>query len=199
MFKLGGITFDAFSSPEFWPLGGEQKIAIKELPGGSVIYQPRGYFQTKDHSWEGTFEGENAERDARKIDEMVKSGKSVEVSFGNIKIYVFVEVFRWSWVRDKYIDFSISVKRDLSRPKPKSTTDPVKKAVEKVASKSKATSKPATKTTTYVVKQGDTLRGIARKYYNNASKFESIFNDNKKVIGSNPNKIKPGQKLVIKL
>ena len=47
----------------------------------------------------------------------------------------------------------------------------------------------------YVVKAGDTLSGIASKY---GTTWQKIYNDNKSVIGSNPNLIKPGQVLTIK-
>lgn len=47
---------------------------------------------------------------------------------------------------------------------------------------------------TYTVKSGDTLSGIASKY---GTTWQKIYNDNKSVIGSNPNLIKPGQVLKI--
>lgn len=47
---------------------------------------------------------------------------------------------------------------------------------------------------TYVVQKGDTLSGIAKKYN---TTWQKIYNDNKDVIGNNPNLIKIGQKLVI--
>lgn len=49
--------------------------------------------------------------------------------------------------------------------------------------------------TTYVVKKGDTLSGIASKY---GTTWQKIYQDNKSIIGSNPNKIYEGQKLIIK-
>lgn len=49
--------------------------------------------------------------------------------------------------------------------------------------------------TIYVVKKGDTLSSIAKKYH---TSWQEIYNDNKKVIGKNPNLIRPGMKLVIK-
>lgn len=48
----------------------------------------------------------------------------------------------------------------------------------------------------YVVKSGDTLWAIAKKYYNNGSKFNKIYKANKSII-KNPSLIYPGQKLVI--
>lgn len=48
--------------------------------------------------------------------------------------------------------------------------------------------------TTYVVKKGDTLSGIASKY---GTTWNKLYEKNKSVIGSNPNKIYPGQVLTI--
>lgn len=47
----------------------------------------------------------------------------------------------------------------------------------------------------YTVKSGDTLSGIAKKYN---TTWQKIYNDNKSIIGSNPNKIYKGQILKIK-
>lgn len=52
-----------------------------------------------------------------------------------------------------------------------------------------------TNSKTYTVKSGDTLSGIASKY---GTTWQKIYNDNRSVIGSNPNLIKPGQVLTIK-
>ena len=45
---------------------------------------------------------------------------------------------------------------------------------------------------TYIVKSGDTLSGIAKKYN---TTWQEIYEKNKSVIGDNPNLIKPGQVL----
>jgi len=54
---------------------------------------------------------------------------------------------------------------------------------------------PAAKTHTVV--KGDTLYGIAKKYLHNGARYMDIYNipENKKLIGPDPNKIKPGQVL----
>lgn len=49
---------------------------------------------------------------------------------------------------------------------------------------------------TYIVKEGDTLWGISKWWWADGSKWPDLYNKNKSVIGSNPNLIYPGQKLV---
>lgn len=44
---------------------------------------------------------------------------------------------------------------------------------------------------------GDCLWNLAKKYYGDGAQYKKIYEANKAVIGSNPNLIKPGQKLVI--
>ena len=51
----------------------------------------------------------------------------------------------------------------------------------------------------YTVVSGDCLWNIAKKYYGDGSQYTKIYEANKGTIGSNPNLIKPGQKLVIPL
>ena len=51
-------------------------------------------------------------------------------------------------------------------------------------------------TQTHVVQSGDTLSKIAEKYYGDASLYPKIFQANRDVL-SDPNKIRPGQKLRI--
>ncbi|MEC0370052.1 LysM peptidoglycan-binding domain-containing protein [Paenibacillus chibensis] len=49
----------------------------------------------------------------------------------------------------------------------------------------------------YVVKSGDSLFKIAASLYGKGDDWRKIYDKNKKVIGANPNVIKPGMKLVI--
>lgn len=55
--------------------------------------------------------------------------------------------------------------------------------------------KPATKEIAYIVKAGDNLSKIAKAYN---TTWQKIYNDNKNIIGGNPNRIYPGQRLIIK-
>jgi len=49
---------------------------------------------------------------------------------------------------------------------------------------------------TYIVQSGDTLSKIAKEYYGDANRYMDIFNANTDKL-SDPNKIHPGQELVI--
>ena len=49
----------------------------------------------------------------------------------------------------------------------------------------------------YVVKSGDSLSKIAKDVYDDGKKYMKIYEANKATIGDNPDKIKPGQKLLL--
>lgn len=49
----------------------------------------------------------------------------------------------------------------------------------------------------HVVRPGDWLSKLAKHYYGNEFKWPVIYEGNRRVIGSNPNLIRPGQKLLI--
>lgn len=68
-----------------------------------------------------------------------------------------------------------------------------------IANKANESTRPDTKKTpkTYTVKAGDSLSKIAKLELGNSSKWQAIYNLNKKTIGKDPNKIKPGMKLVM--
>lgn len=56
---------------------------------------------------------------------------------------------------------------------------------------------PKPKQKTYTVKKGDSLASISRQMYGTPDRWADIYKKNRKVIGSDPDLIKPGQKLVI--
>lgn len=96
---------------------------------------------------------------------------------------------------DKYIDFVLLEYKEYG----KKTVVVKKKETKKATSKPAAAPKTNPKNKgTYVVKRGDTLWAIAKKYYGNGAQYPKIYNANRNII-KNPNLIYPGQKLVIPL
>ncbi|MFG6367778.1 MAG: LysM peptidoglycan-binding domain-containing protein [Lachnospiraceae bacterium] len=53
------------------------------------------------------------------------------------------------------------------------------------------------KSTTYTVVKGDNLSKIAKNLTGNSANWRKIYEQNKSVIGGNPNRIYPGQQLVV--
>ncbi len=94
---------------------------------------------------------------------------------------------------DKYIDFVLLEYKEYG----KKTVVVKKKETKKATSKPAAAPKTNPKNKgTYVVKRGDTLWGIAKRYYGNGRLYTKIFNANRDKI-KNPNLIYPGQKFII--
>jgi hypothetical protein len=96
--------------------------------------------------------------------------------------------FRGGETGDIYFDLTLRTWRDSK--------------VEKVgsgAAASKSGSRTDLKKTskTYTVKAGDSLSKIAKLELGSSSKWNEIYKLNAKIIGSDPNRIKPGQKLVM--
>jgi LysM repeat protein len=94
---------------------------------------------------------------------------------------------------DKYFDFKLLEYRDFGF---KSVVVPATaKPVAKATAAPKTTKNPKAQKT-YTVKSGDTLWGIAKRFYGNGAKYPTIFNANRSKI-KNPNLIYPGQVLTI--
>ena len=49
----------------------------------------------------------------------------------------------------------------------------------------------------YIIRKGDTLSAISRKYYGSPNKWHKIYEVNYAVLNGNPNKLTPGTKLII--
>lgn len=85
-------------------------------------------------------------------------------------------------------------KQDLAGKSHKVDID---KAKADMLLKQKNMMKKAKEVKKHVVVSGDTLSGIAKKYYNDAGKYMKIYEANKDLIGDDPDLIKPGMELVI--
>lgn len=132
------------------------------------------------------------------------------ITGGFVDCYCTIENFNYEEVGGDVgtYQFSIDLKEyrevEVRKIKKKKKKKSSKKGKSSKKKKSRTTKKKTAKRTnskavpdTYIVKKGDCLYNLAKKFYGDGSKSSKIYNANKKVIGGNPNKIYPGQVLKI--
>lgn len=95
---------------------------------------------------------------------------------------------------DKYVSFDLVEYRKFD--KKVAVVKSIAGSKARVRQSSDSKQNPKATNRTYTVVSGDTLWGIATRYYGNGAQYPTIYNANKNII-SNPNLIYPGQKLVI--
>lgn len=94
---------------------------------------------------------------------------------------------------DKYVSFELIEYKEFSKKVAKIIIEKEKPVATPAPTPSPA---PAVTKKTYTIVSGDTLWGIAKKYYGNGALYTKIYEANKSII-KNPNLIYPGQKVVI--
>ena len=129
----------------------------------------------------------------KKIDKWRRSGEPIRliITTTGINLLVAIESFSYGeedGTGDVYYDLELKEYKKLKTKKV---------AKVKIPEPQRPTPPKPKKQRTYVVKRGDCLWNIAKKYYGKGSQWPKIYNKNKKVIGSNPNLIFPGQKFII--
>lgn len=100
--------------------------------------------------------------------------------------------------KDNGMDVVVTIKLKQYREYSTKICKVDKKNKKVVKKKTRATTKNTTTTQVYVVKKGDCLWTIAKKFYGDGSKYMTIYNANKKLLGKrSPNLIYPNEKLTI--
>lgn len=123
----------------------------------------------------------------------------------NINMYFIIEDFEWDYKAGEEEDIYYNLKIKEYKPygvKLIKTNAAAKGSKLKVkTSKKSRTASTKVNTTknkrTYKVQKGDCLWNIAKAASGKGSNWKELYNLNKKVIGKNPNLIKPGQILVL--
>lgn len=122
-----------------------------------------------------------------------KSVVRVIVSDMGIDIAMLIDEFNYSMKEgdgDIYYMLSLSEHRTLNVPAVKTATKIHSNGLQDRPNTTHAGG-------SHTVVRGDTLWAIAKKFYGSGTRYTKIYNANKNIIGSNPNKIYPGQVLAI--
>jgi nucleoid-associated protein YgaU len=185
--QLGSFLFEPDDLPDEITLGGEQMLTVIQYPGGHKEVQSFGA-QERNPSWVGVFNYTNAIAKVRVLDAMYRSGQVFPLRIDQLSTrYCVIRKFQWIYRSPSEIPYEIELeiapKESILLPSPHSsapTTSP------------SSDSPPPQKT--YTVVHGDTLWGIALRFYGDGTQYRKIATTNKI---KNPDWIVVGQKLVI--
>ena len=137
----------------------------------------------------------------KKVEKMKRAGSVKLIITGVLSMKVTIESFEWGendGTGD--ISYTLSMKEYRTVSIPASVLVKEQPAQPAAAGSDGGTSgrdqPETTGTQSYTVKSGDSLSAIARKL-TGSTNWQTIYEQNKVVIGSNPNMIKPGQVLTI--
>lgn len=137
----------------------------------------------------------------KKVEKMKRAGSVKLIITGVLSMKVTIESFEWGendGTGD--ISYTLSMKEYRTVSIPASVLVKEQPAQPAAAGSDGGTSgrdqPETTGTQSYTVKSGDSLSAIARKL-TGSTNWQTIYEQNKAAIGSNPNMIKPGQVLTI--
>ena len=137
----------------------------------------------------------------KKVEKMKRAGSVKLIITGVLSMKVTIESFEWGendGTGD--ISYTLSMKEYRTVSIPASVLGKEQPAQPATSGSDGGTSgrdqPETTGTQSYTVKSGDSLSAIARKL-TGSTNWQAIYEQNKAVIGSNPNMIKPGQVLTI--
>ena len=99
-------------------------------------------------------------------------------------------------VSAKTVPATSDTAKTQAQPRAGATLDTVAAHAVTVATATKARHATVTKSTHYTVRSGDTLSGIAQRYYGKSADWQWLFHENDKTV-SDPNLIYVGEKLLI--
>lgn len=110
---------------------------------------------------------------------------------------MYLQAFKWDvkgFEGDLYYEVTFKEYKEI-RPLQIATSVAVVKSAQAQTPAARPPAPTPPKAKTYTVQRGDTLSGIAKK--NGIASWNTLYEKNKAVIGSNPNLIKPGQVLTL--
>ena len=106
---LGPVGFSDFEVPDRISLGGTQKLAVHELPGGGRVIDVMGA-QSADLSWSGVFSGADASDRVRLLDGVRLLGVTVPLSWDVFAYTVIIERLEVEYTSPWWIPYRLVCK-----------------------------------------------------------------------------------------
>ena len=171
----GGEKLDTLSFSSFFPSRYRQFCQYNGFP------QPETFI---NHI-------ESAKREKKPI-RFIMTGTDINKQF---LVESFEKTYKINGLGDVYFSLSLTEYKEIEIPQiaPATNSSSTKKPT---TTKRPTDTKKKKSSTTHIVKRGDTLWGLAKKYYGDGSQYMKIANANKDKV-KNPNLIVDGWKLVI--
>jgi hypothetical protein len=104
---LGGVVFQDFEIPESINFGGDHKLIIHQLPGGSRVIDAMGP-DDSEIRWTGRFRGESAEQRALLLDFLRRQGGNLLLNWSLHRYQVVIREFKADFRQSYEIPYSIS-------------------------------------------------------------------------------------------
>lgn len=89
---LGPVVFEAFEVPERISLGGRQRLAIHNLPGGGRVVDALGP-EEAPMRWSGVFSGPHAAARVRTLERLRRSGAVLPLAWDGWRFTVVIQEF----------------------------------------------------------------------------------------------------------
>lgn len=137
-------------------------------------------------------------KESVKLIEKMKNNGVLRLTMTGTPVNMDCTIESFTWGENdgtKDINFTLEFK-EYRKVKVK-TTKKKEKVTKKVTPAATERAAKEVKSTTYAVVKGDNLSKIAKNLTGSSANWQAIYNQNKGVIGGNPNLIYPGQQLVI--
>jgi hypothetical protein len=105
---LGPVQFAGTEIPERIGFGGQQRIAVHDLPGGQRIIDALGPLPT-DIAWTGIFSGPDATLRARMLDTLRAQGTALTLTWDVFFYSVIIRTFEASYRNTAWVPYRIEV------------------------------------------------------------------------------------------
>ncbi len=121
MLTLGPILFQAFEVPQSITLGGQQRLAVHQLPGGVRVVDAMGA-DDAELAWSGILSGPDAAGRARALDRLRRGGLAWPLAWDGWRYTAIVSRFEADSTNPWWLPYRISAcvlaEGDLAAPEP---------------------------------------------------------------------------------